>query len=116
MRAVGQKGGRRAPGDKALADSLPADDPLRVQAREELQRLLASDNEQVRLRAATSLFGYGTEKPISEAERKGWNTQYSGTPATEVAAILRDAYGDEPIEILPSPGDVMAARGKPDAA
>jgi Family of unknown function (DUF5763) len=49
MRAIGQKGGRPAAGDKALSAALPADDPLRTQAREELQRLLTSDNEQVRL-------------------------------------------------------------------
>jgi hypothetical protein len=95
-----------AAGDKALSAALPVDDPLRTQAREELQRLLTSDSEQVRLRAATSLFGYGADKPQSEAERKGWQTQYAGVPAAEVAKVLKTAYGDEPIEVLPSPGEV----------
>lgn len=83
------------------------DDKLRTKARRRLDAMLDDPNPNIRIRAATAIGSYSPEKPVSESERKGWNVEYAGVPIAELAKVLKAALGDQPIEILPSPGEVM---------
>jgi hypothetical protein len=62
---------------------------LREKARGTLQEMLESDNESTRLRAASALAAYSPERPVSEAQRKGWDTRYSGIPTTDLLASFK---------------------------
>ena len=108
MQETGSRGGRRPAGSKLLRKALGKDDPLREKARDELEQLLDDPNPQVRLRAASSLFGYGVDKPDSERRKKGWNQENAGVPITDLAARMAEILDIEPgrLNLLPSPGEV----------
>jgi hypothetical protein len=66
MKAIGAKGGRgRTRSVLGISDEV-ADDSLRQKARERLHSMLDSDNPQLALRAAQSLFSYSSAKPPAE--------------------------------------------------
>jgi hypothetical protein len=115
MRAVGQKGGQKSPGSKAVQAGISKDDPLRDKARDRLDEMLDSPNEQIRMRAATSLFGYGVDRPETEQQRRGWTDEKAGKPTADLLKtmkILQDAYGGQlPDKLLPSPGEIMGEPG-----
>ena len=63
IRELGQLGGRaRTRSVLGISDAM-ADDDLRGLARKQLEGLLTSENESVRLRAAASLFSYRATQP-----------------------------------------------------
>jgi len=67
MAALGRKGGQQRTRNLLGIDDSVADDKLRSQAKKALEEALASDNEQVRLRAAQSLYSYRAQAaPSSE--------------------------------------------------
>jgi hypothetical protein len=108
MRALGQKGGQKPPGAKAVQAAISKEDPLRGKARVRLDEMLDSPNEQIRMRAASTLFGYGVDRPESEQQRKGWQTKNAGIPTTVLAAHMAEILDIEPgrLNLLPSPGEV----------
>jgi hypothetical protein len=87
--------------------SPPIEGDLRSEAHKELRKMLRDPNPNIRIRAATAIGSFSPEKPVSESEKKGWQTEYEGVDSREVVEILKAAYGDQPIEILPSPGEIM---------
>jgi hypothetical protein len=70
MRAIGKLGGRgRTRSVLGISDKV-ADDKLIGQAKAALEKSLQSDNEQVRLRAAQSLYSYRAAPPPAQLERR----------------------------------------------
>jgi hypothetical protein len=71
MVATGRLGGRgRTRSVLGISDAV-ADEGLRAQAKLALENALASDNEQVRLRAAQSLYSYRSQEAPRDAARTG---------------------------------------------
>jgi hypothetical protein len=69
-RAMGQAGGRgRTRSVLGISDEA-ADDQLRPQAKKRLESLVASDNEQIALRASAALYSYRSQAP--PADQAAW--------------------------------------------
>jgi hypothetical protein len=105
MRELGRRGGKARERTVlgVVAANEAADDSLRALARQQLEELLRSENEQVRLRAASALFSYGSTRPPEAADGQPFNVAaFKARPHSlgEILAFL-DKSG--------SLGDVFAA-------
>jgi hypothetical protein len=93
MRELGRKGGKASVKSRLGLD-VDADESLRAKARQRLHSMLDSDNPQLALRAAQSLFSYSSAKPPNElagVEGAGAvRAMVNGKPVT-IASLLEVA-------------------------
>jgi hypothetical protein len=70
MREIGKLGGRGRTRSVLGISDVVADERLRAQGKKALEELVNSDNESVRLRAATALYSYRSQAPPVEQPRE----------------------------------------------
>jgi len=128
MKALGSRGGKaRTRAVLGIDDSIAED--LRPKAKAVLEQMLDSSDEGKRLAAARSLYSYQAVRPVdqdrkctcysnpggycSAVEEHGYRGAHrrGGVDTRELAKVLMEAYGHEPVELLPNPGQILGENG-----
>jgi hypothetical protein len=94
-----RKGGQQRTRNLLGIDDSVADDKLRSQAKKALEEALASDNEQVRLRAAQSLYSYRATQSL-------YSYRAQAAPSSERLTQEGGAFGTDGRRVI-SLADVL---------